>query len=152
MIPSEGECSAPLLSPGQGSAAGDRTAPSPEAVSAQHRLATGESDAADVASPKALPMATIWYEPPRHSVAEVRALGSPLVARSEHRAHIQDLACWLGEIQHRTGRVPGTDKPLLASEQREYDRRVKAVRELEQLRPPKLSAADVLRRLESENY
>ena len=40
LVLSEGECSAPLLLPGRGSAAGDRTAAPPEAESAPHRLTT----------------------------------------------------------------------------------------------------------------
>jgi hypothetical protein len=52
-------------------------------------------------------------------------------------------------VQHRSGRTLGS---LLASEQREYDKRMRDIKELEQLLPPKLSAAEVLRLLESENH
>jgi hypothetical protein len=48
--------------------------------------------------------------------------------REQHRAQIIDMAGWFNGIEQRTGRTLGT---LLASEQREYDRRFRSIRDLE---------------------
>ena len=88
----------------------------------------------------------IWYIPPR-PIEEIRALDpSPVLIRAEHRSHIQDLAAWLGEVQRRSGRTVGS---LLASEQRQYDKRMAAIRELEALKTPTMTAGEALLRFET---
>lgn len=89
----------------------------------------------------------LWYAEPR-PVAEIRSLDcSPAVIDGQHRSHVMALAAWFSDIERRTGRTIGS---LLASESREHKKRLAEIRELEQMRQPKLSPLEALMRLEME--